>query len=81
MDSPVDSLNGDHASSCALGGAGAVLAGLTDSEVFIRSRHSRYFFQWDRTSETVYLTGSATYAFSGSYYYEEPSPSPDSGII
>jgi len=73
VDSPLDPLNGDHASSCALGGAGAVLAGLADREIFIRSRRSRYFFQWDQESGTVYLTGSASYAYSGSVYYEEPS--------
>jgi diaminopimelate epimerase len=71
VDSRLGSLNADNASSCALGAAAAVLAGLTDREIMVRSRGCRYFFQWLAEDNLIRLTGSANYAFSGSFYYEE----------
>ncbi len=75
IDSPLDKLNADNASSCALGGMSGVLTGLSDKEAVIRSRHFRYYFQWDEKEKIVYLTGSADYAFSGSFYFEERNSS------
>lgn len=70
IDSPLDRQNADHAVSCALGGTASVLSGLTDREMIIRSRESRYYFEWPRHGE-ICLTGSADYTFSGTYYFEE----------
>ncbi|MBI9102804.1 MAG: hypothetical protein JEY99_10345 [Spirochaetales bacterium] len=71
VDSPLDRLNSDNVSSCALGGSAAVLSGLTENELLIRSRRSRYYYEWDSDTNSVFITGSADYAFSGSFYFDE----------
>ena len=70
VDSPLDRLNAAHGVSCGLGGAAGVLSTLTNREMVIISRGTRYYFEWTRENE-IFLTGSGDYSFSGTYYFEE----------
>lgn len=63
---PVD--NGSMASAATVA---AVVNGFADRYVEVHCDGGSLFVQWLDRDNTVYVTGTAEYAFSGSYYFEE----------
>jgi diaminopimelate epimerase len=67
---------GESPASCP-GAASAVVAsvvsGFADREVFVHLNGGDVFVQWQESSNRLFLTGPASYVFTGVYYFEEES--------
>lgn len=63
----------DNCFISAIAGVSSVLNGFCDRELTIYYRSDTLFFQWDRDSNYVYITGQPGYVFSGNYYFEQES--------
>jgi len=63
----------DNSFISAIAGVSAVLNGLCDRELTVYYRLDTLFFQWDRESNEIYITGHPAYVFTGDYYFEEES--------
>jgi len=61
----------DNCFISAVAGVASVLNGLCDRELTIYYKLDTLFFQWDKETNHVYITGQPSYVFSGSYYYEQ----------
>ncbi len=61
----------DNCFISAVAGVASVLNGLCDRELTIYYKLDTLFFQWDKDTNYVYITGQPSYVFSGSYYYEQ----------
>jgi diaminopimelate epimerase len=61
--------------SCAVCASAAVVAaalnGFSDREVTVHSKGGDLFIEWSEKDNHIFVTGSALYVFSGSYYFEE----------
>ncbi len=64
----------EGSASCG-GAASAVVAsvvnGFTDREVFVHLQGGDVFLQWEETDNRLFLTGPASYVFTGAFYMEE----------
>jgi diaminopimelate epimerase len=63
----------DNCFISAIAGAASVLNGLCDRELTIYYKSDTLFFQWDKESKHIYISGQPAYVFSGNYYYEVES--------
>ncbi len=61
----------DFSSTAAIALVASVLNGFSDREAIVNCNHSYLYAQWIHSSNKVYITGSAEYTFSGSYYFDE----------
>ncbi len=61
----------DNCFISAVAGVASVLNGLCERELTIYYKLDTLFFQWDKETNHVYITGQPSYVFSGSYYYEQ----------
>jgi len=61
----------DNCFISAVAGVASVLNGLCDRELTIYYKLDTLFFQWDKETNHVYITGQPSYVFYGSYYYEQ----------
>lgn len=61
--------------SCEACAAAAMVAaainGFSDREVMVHLKGGDLFIEWSEKDNHVFVTGSAVYVFSGSYYFEE----------
>ncbi len=64
------SRNDDFLSSCAIAAVASVLNGFSDRDTAIHHKQSEMFFQWMQPTNEVFITSSAEYLFTGSFYYE-----------
>ncbi|HVO37863.1 MAG TPA: diaminopimelate epimerase [Spirochaetia bacterium] len=67
---------GAEADECGCAAAAVVASvvnGFTDREVFVHLRGGDVFLQWEEADNRLWLTGPASYVFTGTYDYEEPS--------
>jgi diaminopimelate epimerase len=62
----------DECSCAAAALVASVVNGFTDREVFVRLRHGDVFLQWEERDNHLWLTGPASYVFTGTYEFEEP---------
>jgi diaminopimelate epimerase len=60
----------DNCFISAIAGVSSVLNGLCDRELTIYYRSDTLFFQWDKDSNHIYITGQPSYVFSGNYYFD-----------
>ena len=61
---------------CACAGAAVVASvvnGFTDREVFVHLKGGDIFLQWEESDNHLWVTGPATYVFTGTYDFEEPA--------
>ena len=63
----------DNSFISAISGVSSVLNGFCDKELTIYYRSDTLFFQWDKESNDIYITGHPGYVFSGNYYFEQES--------
>ena len=61
----------DNCFISAIAGVASVLNGFCERELTIYYKLDTLFFQWDKETNHVYITGQPSYVFSGSYYYEQ----------
>ena len=50
----------------------SVLLGFTDREIVVHNRGGDYIINWNVDNNSVYLTGTVDYTFTGNYYYNTP---------
>lgn len=68
-----DEPQADECACAAAAVVASVVNGFTDREVFVRLRGGDVFLQWEESDNRLWLTGPASYVFTGTYEYEEPS--------
>jgi diaminopimelate epimerase len=61
----------DECSCAAAALVASVVNGFTDREVFIHLKGGDVFLQWEESDGHLWLTGPATYVFTGTFDYEE----------
>ena len=49
----------------------AAINGFSDREVMVHLKGGDLFIQWNEKNNHIFVTSSAFYVFSGSYYFEE----------
>jgi diaminopimelate epimerase len=57
------------ASGCAV--VASVVSGFVDREVFVHLGGGDVYVQWEEGDNRLYLTGPASYVFTGTFYFEE----------
>ena len=72
----------DYSSAAGIATVGAVLNGFAERDVIVHCNGQELFAQWTQGTNELFVTGSADYLFSGTFYYDETPPqSPAEGPL
>ncbi|MCK4540806.1 MAG: hypothetical protein KAU17_01080 [Spirochaetales bacterium] len=63
----------DFSSAGSIATVAAIVNGFCDREVLLHIQGKDSFLQWVEPTNEIFLTGSAEYVFSGTYYFDEQS--------